>query len=123
MTRLLILLACLLTPAATAHDLARDGQIGALLHLAPDDAPVAGQRTDLHLNLRYLGGPAITLTACDCRLTVLGAGIRLNVPLTSEPGGIGAAVVFPNAGAYTLTLRGTVRGQTFTLSWPIRADR
>lgn len=123
MKRVLLLLTCLLTPVAAAHDLARDGQIGALLHIAPDDAPVVGQRTELHLNLRYLGGPSVSLPACACHLTVVGAGTRWTVPLTSETSGIGAAVIFPTAGAYTLTLRGTVRGRTFTLNWPVRADR
>ncbi len=122
--------ALLLAPAALAHDLARDHRVGALMHLAPDDDPKAGEVTEAFFALGELGGAPITLAQCACTLDVLrGSPDGAALPaarLRDDHGHLSAQLTFPTPGAYTLRLRGAPRaGATFapfTLSWTVRAE-
>lgn len=118
----LCLLALCALPTASAHDLARDGAVGGLLHLQPDDEPVAGQPSALFVDLRALGGGAVTLAQCGCTLKVTGAEGSQSVPLKDASGHLNASLTFPKPGPYTLILTGTLNARPFTLRWVVRAE-
>lgn len=121
MKRLLPLLALCSLSLADAHDLARDGAVGGLLHLAPDDAPVAGRATDVFVDLRQPGGKAVTLAQCVCTLSVAGPKGTRTISLRDVAGHLSATLIFADVGAYTLSLNGHVNAQPFVLHWVVRA--
>ncbi|MFC4452267.1 hypothetical protein [Deinococcus sonorensis] len=119
-----------LTPAL-AHELARDGNVGALMHTDPDDAPLVGKPTAVFFELNQRGGKAIPLAQCRCTLQVYaGSAAPGRKPqstgvLKQTKNELTSSVTFPVAGAYTMVLQGAPRpGFTFPafrLSWTVRA--
>ena len=121
--------------SALAHELARNGNVGALMHTDPDDAPLIGQPTGVFFELNQRGGKPILLAQCSCTLSVYTGGAAGRAPLShgalrQGKGQLLSSVVFPAAGAYTLVLAGKPKpglatGTTFPafkLSWVVRAD-
>jgi hypothetical protein len=113
-----LLLATLLcgpvTAPAIAHDVQIADDVGATLHIEPNDIARAGEATDVWFALTRAGGQVIPLDACDCTLTLydsqetaiesptltaISAEGFQNIP--------GATVTFPAVGAYELRLAGT----------------
>ena len=118
-----------------AHEIARDGNVGALMHTDPDDAPLIGKPTGVFFELNQKGGRPILLAQCNCTLSVYTGGTAGRAPLShgtlrQGKGQLLSSVIFPAAGAYTLVLAGKpkaglVAGTTFPafkLSWVVRAD-
>lgn len=125
------LLALLLAAApALAHDLARDGNVGALLHLEPDDAPRPHTPSRAWFEVNGRGAGAITLTHCACTLGVYAGQARaapISTPrLITEKNRLRADLIFPAAGAYALVLSGQPRSGAnfapFRLEWVVRAE-
>lgn len=127
------LLALLLVSApALAHDLVRDGNVGALLHLEPDDAPAARAPTRAWFEVNGRGAQAITLANCVCTLNVYAGraqagAVSTSLPrLTTEKNRLRADLIFPVVGAYTLVLTGQPRSGAsfapFRLEWVVRAE-
>jgi len=131
---------CLVAAAggAFAHDLKATRQVGALMHIQPDDSPQAGAATVAWFGLVRRGGTPVRLAECDCRLAIYtgsrAAGQALLTPALREgqvEGEIGnrnrllADVTFPKVGAYTLVLSGQpksgARFQPFRFQWTVRA--
>ncbi|GGJ85345.1 hypothetical protein [Deinococcus aquiradiocola] len=119
-------------PGASAHEIARDGNVGGLLHIEPDDAPVVGRANAFYFEVNQKGGTPVLLTQCACTLSVYAGGVRAGATPLSRPrltqakGELKGVLNFPTPGAYTLVLNGTPRaGATFgkfKLSWVVRAD-
>lgn len=102
-------------PPSLAHQVELAADVGATLHIEPDDTPKAGEPTKLWFALTRKGGEIIPLADCDCQLTIYtptsGADPILEpalIPIAAEgyeaiPG---ANLTFPAVGAYELVLRG-----------------
>lgn len=125
---LLLLLAC--TPAL-AHEIEKDGNVGALIHIEPDDAPVVGNNVTW-FEVNQKGGIPITLKNCTCTLKVYagsykeGAKAQSTPKLSTDKNHLKATVNLPTDGAYTLVLTGKPRAgsdfNAFTLQWVVRAE-
>jgi hypothetical protein len=111
---------------AQAHVLESDGDVSAVLHIAPDDAPLAGRATDLSL--------AFTSSAAGFDINNYHITVQLlrsdkvltSSQLQSDSGSSrdgSASVTFPEAGAYRLQVSGqpTAGGRAFTLRFSVRA--
>jgi hypothetical protein len=98
---------------AWGHQVEVSADVGATLHIEPNDIPQAGVPTDVWFALTAAGGTIIPLEQCDCALTVYdqtGTAIAAPplTPTTAEgyeniPG---STVTFPIVGAYELVLAG-----------------
>lgn len=94
-------------------ELSRD--VGATLHIEPDDTPKAGEVTQLWFALTRKGGVAIPLADCDCALAVYTTPVAAEpwlepelTPISAEGYAAipGAQFTFPAVGAYELVLTG-----------------
>lgn len=98
---------------AWGHQVEVADDVGATLHVEPNDIPQAGTPTDVWFALTAAGGTIIPLEQCDCALTVYdqtGTAVATPslAPTTAEgyeniPG---TTVTFPTVGAYELVLAG-----------------
>ena len=107
---------------SVAHKVEIQNDVGATLHIEPDDIPKAGAPSDLWFALTQAGGTVIPLESCDCSFTVYdGSGTAIAMP-SLEPVSAegyadipGASVTFPEVGAYELVLTGApADGEQFT---------
>lgn len=92
--------------------------VGATLHIEPDDTPRAGEPTELWFALTRKGGEIIPLADCDCQFAIYTPTSSTNPILepTLEPIAAegyeaipGASLTFPEVGAYELVLSGESR--------------
>lgn len=102
-----------LISSAVAHDVQIADDVGATLHIEPNDIARAGEPTELWFALTQAGGTVIPLENCDCTLTLYDSqnAAVVSPPLTpvSAEGFQdipGATVTFPDVGAYELVLTG-----------------
>ena len=113
-----LLLATLLcgtvTASAIAHEVKFADDVGATLHIEPNDIARAGEPTDLWFALTQAGGKVIPLEACDCTLTLYDSqagAVETPVLTAISAEGFqnipGATVTFPDVGAYELRLAGS----------------
>lgn len=115
-----------------AHEVEISGEVGATLHIEPNDRAKAGEPTQVWFALTEKGGKVIPLAECDCKLKVY-AGKQTDKPL-GEPTlkaiaaeqyqGIPAAeVTFPDVGTYKLELSGSPKSSAkfspFNLSYDV----
>lgn len=117
--------------AASAHIVKTDGTIGALLHIYPDDDPIATEPAVL--NFAFTGRTShLDLSQCDCSLVVSEAGHQLSrqaIPSSAKNGNYAITInyAFPKRDVYTLSLQGKPIGgtafQTFKLNYDIRVQR
>ncbi|MBC7882801.1 MAG: hypothetical protein H7Y37_16035, partial [Anaerolineae bacterium] len=104
---------------ADAHELKANSQVGALMHIQPDDSPQAGKAVVTWFGLVKRGGESVPLAKCDCHLAIYSGkqakGTALIIPILregkiEEPVGTNtrlvADVTFPKAGEYTMVLSG-----------------
>ncbi|MEM0981914.1 MAG: hypothetical protein AAGH78_16795, partial [Cyanobacteria bacterium P01_H01_bin.58] len=104
------------------HQVQVADDVGATLHIEPDDIPKAGAPTEVWIALTQPGGVVIPLETCECSLTLVDdadAAIATPtlVPVSAEGyvGIPGATVTFPTVGAYELVLTGSpTAGAEFT---------
>jgi hypothetical protein len=116
----------------SAHEVEISGEVGATLHIEPNDQPKAGKPTQVWFALTEEGGRAIPLAECDCKLKVY-TSTQTGQPLV-EPtlkaiaaqqyqGIPGAEVTFPDVGAYKLELSGSpkvgAKFSPFNLSYDV----
>lgn len=104
-------------PAAEAHKVQTATDVGATLHIEPNDNPRAQEPAKAWFALTRKGGKVIPLAECNCQLAVYSEphkpGERPLLvpslkPLTAEryQGIPGAEITFPKPGAYQLQLSG-----------------
>ncbi|MEM9007000.1 MAG: hypothetical protein AAGE59_26165 [Cyanobacteria bacterium P01_F01_bin.86] len=112
-----------------AHQIKVQEDVGATLHIEPDDIPKAGAPTDLWFALTQAGGTVIPLAACDCSLTIYDSSNQAIatpalVPVSAEgyadiPG---SNVTFPDVGAYELLLMGSPTDGTQFRAFELRFE-
>ncbi|MEL6381150.1 MAG: hypothetical protein AAFQ89_01490 [Cyanobacteria bacterium J06626_18] len=114
---------------AVAHKVEVQDDIGATLHIEPDDIPKAGAPSDLWFALTKVGGVVIPLEDCDCTLTVYdGSDTAIASPSlrpVSAEGYAdipGSSVTFPEVGAYELVLAGAPLGDVQFSPFELRFD-
>ncbi|MCP6761069.1 MAG: hypothetical protein NHB32_20505 [Fischerella sp. CENA71] len=102
---------------AFAHKVKTTADVGATLHIEPNDTPRAGEETRAWFALTRKGGKVIPLAQCDCQLLIYAEPHASGEPPLLEPSlksvsaerykGIpGAEIIFPRAGSYQLLLFG-----------------
>ncbi len=111
---------------AIAHQVELEENVGATLHIEPNDTPRAGEEVLAWFALVRKGGQTIPLADCNCQLAIYeqsaygqaanqgdeGAAPILTPPLSAVAAeayqGIpGATFTFPDVGAYTLVMSGS----------------
>lgn len=113
-----LLFLVLLVPPAAAHKVQVAEDVGATLHIEPNDTPTAGKPALTWFALTRKGGQVIPLQQCNCQLSVYSEPRDQNAaPILSPPlksvsaeryqGIPGAEINFPKPGAYQLQLNGT----------------
>ena len=117
-----------------AHEVEISGEVGATLHIEPDDKPRAGEPTQVWFALTAKGGRVIPLSECNCNLKVYsepskqGATPLLEPPLKEKAVELyqnipSAEVSFPKIGAYKLELSGSPKPNAkfsrFNLSYKV----
>lgn len=120
---LLFLLAVNLLPhLADAHVLEKDVSVGAILHISPDDDPLAKQESSFYFDFKDKAGK-FTLENCDCTVIIRRAG----EPIISKPLAETNTVIFPAKDVYTIEVHGSPREagvfEPFTLSYDLRVER
>ncbi|MEM1290918.1 MAG: hypothetical protein AAGH67_05560 [Cyanobacteria bacterium P01_H01_bin.162] len=100
-----------------AHDVQIADDVGATLHIEPDDVPLAGAPTTAWFALTQAGGTVIPLDQCNCRLTLYdNDAVAVETPPLTAISAEGftdipsAVVTFPEVGAYELVLQGSPEG-------------
>jgi hypothetical protein len=114
--------------AASAHIVKDDGTIEGLLHISPNDDPVAAQASTLGFSITDASG-RFAATACDCRIAVKVDG-KQKLGRTVAPSEVlsdGAVLVnytFPYQGVYTIVLEGKPKQadgfSAFKLTYDVR---
>jgi hypothetical protein len=127
-----LLLALLLPLPAFAHQLATDNQMGVVMHIDPQDDPIAGKPATIFLEFKDKS-TAFTLSDCDCKLAVSANNTQLYAENLLQSGtGSNASeasvsYTFPQRDAYAITVSGTplrgVQFQQFSVTFNVRVDR
>ena len=105
---------------AIAHEVEIEGDVGATLHIEPNDTPKAGEEVLAWFALTRLGGETIPLESCNCTLAVYAQPndqpYEGTTPaLTPELSAVnaegyqdipGARLTFPDVGTYTMVISG-----------------
>jgi hypothetical protein len=129
-----LLLSLLGFNAAYSHELVADKEVGALMHIEPNDDPKVGVSSKVWFDLVKKGGQKISLAECDCVFSLYKGTARTPVvtPALAESKAeetksvLSAQVTFPEQGAYRLVLSGKPKGKKifapFTLRWTVRAS-
>lgn len=102
-------------PPVHAHQTEISGDIGATLHIEPNDIPRAGVESLAWFALTRRGGETVPLSACDCSLALyslpdtaqVASPVLESVSAEGYEHIPGAMVIFPDVGAYELVLVGT----------------
>ncbi|WP_200892259.1 hypothetical protein [Aliterella atlantica] len=100
-----------------AHETERTGNVGATLHIEPDDSPRAGETALTWFALTQRGGKIIPLEQCNCQLALYPKPHQEGTAPLQQPqlkavsvsryeNIPGADITFPAAGAYELELTG-----------------
>ncbi len=95
---------------AHAHVLLTDdsGQTGAILHINPDDDPVAGEPSTLFFDIQ---NQSFSSHAHQVSLTVTDEeGVAADVPVSVANSSASATYIFPAQGAYRITLSAAADG-------------
>lgn len=131
-TFLLLILLVIPIGTADAHVLKSDGSVGAILHVSPDDDPIAGVQTDFFFEIKDKSGTFVP-DNCICTASILQNGTEVySQPLfanNASPNLDNASLsyVLPQRDVYVVQMKGKPIGkgtfEPFTLSWDIRVER
>lgn len=100
-----------------AHTVKISADVGATIHIEPNDNPRGGEVTQAWFALTRKGGKVIPLKDCNCQLAIYAEPHAVGEPALLEPplkpieveryqGIPGAEITFPKPGAYQLQLTG-----------------
>lgn len=114
----------LFTASAGAHVLETEGTIGAVLHIDPDDDPIAGEKSGIYFEIKDKTN-RFKAQDCNCRLIIERAGQTIyDQPFTRSEGG---EFTFPARDVYTVKAVGVPKSSgafdSFQLSYDIRVQR
>lgn len=114
---------------ASAHEVQIQQDVGATLHIEPNDIPRANTPTQVWFALTQAGGQVIPLSACACELTLYDSQEQVLAtpplsPITVESYSNipGAIVTFPTVGQYQLALAGRPQGEVEFASFTLRFE-
>lgn len=125
-------LSLIFVPMASAHTLKTDGSVGAVLHVSPDDDPVAGVNTDFFFDLKDTNN-VVSPENCTCVARVLQNGkeiysqslFQTNATPSLEDASF--SYTLPQKDIYTVEISGNPKNgasfEPFTLAWDIRVAR
>jgi hypothetical protein len=121
-----ILLAVSLPAVASAHILKIDGNIGAVLHIPPEDHPITDTPTEFTLTFVNDDSQRFNLAGCNCTISFIQNGKTIG----SQPLGVSDVdfsdnhVTFTEPGVYTFHVTGSPQHpgefQSFTLNYEER---
>jgi hypothetical protein len=129
----LALAVCLIPGVASAHVLKTDGDIGAVLHIEPDDNPLSQTPVTYQLTFNDTSHH-FELSQCDCTVTIQNVeGVVKSEQISSKHElDARSTITFPSPDVYTLKVHGQPKKtqsnsqptdfQTFTLSYTIRVN-
>jgi hypothetical protein len=113
--------------AATAHILVMDSteQVGAVVHITPDDDPIAGEPASIYMDIQ---GAAISDQSHEYSFTVTDvSGAEVSLPIAAAGSTVSIGYAFPQQGHYRLTLTATPKigttTQSYTFSFGQRVTR
>lgn len=111
------------TQIAEAHVLKTDGAIGAVLHVNPEDDPIAQEESQLYFEFKDRNN-TFSVNDCDCRVTVTANDKEIyREQLINDT----FSFVFPEKNLYFVTLYGSPKDgslfESFTLTYDIRVSR
>lgn len=111
------------TAPASSHTLERNDSIGAVLHINPDDDPVAGENTSIFFDVKDQSGK-FAASKCVCSFSVNENGRQIE---DKQINGTTAEYSFPRRAVYIISINGQPRQtgdfQPFTLSYTVRVDK
>ena len=117
---------------ASAHVLKTDGSIGAIMHIDPDDDPIAGSPATFFFELKDKDGK-FKGADCNCQVAIVQNGQQLYTAPLFQAGqtvDINTPVfsfTFPEEAVYQVVFTGKPitagEFQTFTLNYDVRVDR
>lgn len=122
-----------LTPrTVSAHVLKTDGSIGAVIHVSPDDDPVARTSTDFFFDIKDKSSK-FSPDTCDCKAAIIQGGKEIySAPLFQNSNGpsldsASFSFTFPEKDVYKVQISGKPTTpnafQPFTLSWDLRVAK
>lgn len=122
-TLILIIGILFLAFPVSAHVLKTDGNIGAVVHIDPEDDPVVGQETTIYFDIKDKDGK-FSSENCLCIFKVTKNGQDVFMQTIQ---GTTAQYNFPEKDIYVLELKGTPKFEgafsPFTLTYDIRVER
>jgi hypothetical protein len=127
----LAFLAVLPVKQAQAHVLKTDGSIGAVIHVSPEDDPIAGESTDFFFEIKDKSSK-FNPQNCDCNGVVIQGGKEVySTPLfqgNTNPNLENASFsfTFPEKDVYKVRITGKPTSndfKPFNLTWDIRVAR
>jgi len=101
-----------------AHILEESNGISAILHIPPDDKPVANEKTKLYFDLQSKD-IRFKVEDCNCRVTissndkVIESSQQLKPRSTSDAAGE-VTVTFPKVGVYDISLEGSSKNKAYS---------
>lgn len=115
---------------AEAHVLKTDNAIGAILHIDPEDDPIAGKPSNFFFALKDKQNHFAT-TDCNCTITIKQNGKILTQQTTTADPQNKTTIIFtytlPQKNIYEVILNGKPKNkntfQSFSLTYDIRVDR
>ena len=98
---------------ASAHVLVTDssGEKGAILHIIPDDEPIAGEEAELFLDTQ--GGLLNNTSTVSFSVTRQNSNVTVEVPVSIKDSLVTAKYVFPARGVYVLSYDIATQGKQF----------
>lgn len=114
-------------PQTNAHVLQSDDQVGAILHIIPNDNPVTGEKVEYLLSFQDIT-KRFSLKNCDCFVSYSANGKHVaKMPLNSnyETDSLNS-FAFPEAAVYNLEVSGKPKGdkafQPFRFNFTVRVS-
>jgi hypothetical protein len=113
-----------LVPMAFAHVLKTDGTIGAVLHIDPEDDPIAGQDASIFFEFKDTKNQ-FKVENCNFNVVITEDGQELSRQQLADSSSH-IIYSFPHKGIYTVTVSGVPNNgsfQQFSLSYDVRVAR
>jgi hypothetical protein len=113
-----------LPAGVSAHILQTQGSLGAVLHIDPDDSPIAGKPSGIFFDFKDKSNH-FKIENCDCNLVIMRNGqIIFNQPFEQPSGG---RYTFPAQDVYVIKAVGSPKTgssfEPFELSYTTRVER
>lgn len=120
----LLLLFFIIPQNSLAHETEADNGISAVMHLDPQDTPVAGEVSTIYFDLKDSSNK-FNLESCDCYVVISSDNQEIaRLMLTEEAGDLKTQFVFPFKNLYSVSLQGSPKEgsefKTFDLNYDVQ---